>query len=81
MKDYKIGTYCRFVSLEINIWRNVLESTNNVICKLNYKVVSTVASYVHYISKYFMTNNYYYYQLQHANHYQFKVHIFGIYSR
>ena len=68
MKDYKIGTYCRFVSLKTNITRTVLKSTHNV--------SSTI-----YISKYFMTNNYYYYQLQHANHYQLKVQIFGIYSR
>ena len=30
MKDYEIGTYCRFVSFEIDIRINVLDSTHNV---------------------------------------------------
>ena len=52
MKDYEIGTYCRFVSLKIDIRINVLESTHNV---------SSSTTQPHkYIYKYFITNKYHY---------------------
>ena len=48
MKDYEIGTYCRFVSLKIDIRINVLESTHS-------------ATQPHkYIYKHFITNKYLY---------------------
>ena len=47
MKDYEIGTYCRFVSLKIDIRINVLESTH------------TTQPHK-YIYKYFINNKYYY---------------------
>ena len=54
-KDYEIGTYCRFVSLETNIRRTVLKSTHNV--------SSTIKLYEQQLltfSKYVITTNYYY---------------------